>query len=72
MVASPEKMSREITEFCGLPWDDACLDFHKNKRGVVTASSDQVRQPIYTGSVERWKHYQEHIGDLIEALKHRI
>ena len=58
----------ELVEFCGLEWDDACLDFHKSERTVATASYDQVRRPLYTSSRERWRHYEKYIGELINAL----
>ena len=72
MVSDTEKVSREIIEFCGLDWSEECLNFHETKRNVVTASSDQVRQPIYTKSVARWKNYESQIGELLKALSKRI
>ncbi|MFQ5509575.1 MAG: sulfotransferase [Leptospirillia bacterium] len=69
LVADQESMSRKIIEHVGLPWDDACLNFHENRRVVSTASYDQVRQPIYQSSVARWKRYEKHLGPLIEALE---
>ena len=72
LVDDQERMSRKIVEFCGLKWDKRCLNFHKSKRNVVTASTDQVRQPIYRKSVERWKNYEEYLGELREALDKRI
>jgi len=54
--------------FCGLDWDESCLDFHLNRRQVRTASSLQVRSPIHRNSVQRWKAYESHLGPLIEAL----
>ena len=72
LVNDPEQVSRAIVKFCGLKWDSRCLDFHKSKRNVVTASTDQVRQPIYRKSVARWKNYEEFLGDLRAALDQRI
>ena len=72
LVDDPERVSRAIVEFCGLKWDNRCLDFHKSKRNVVTASTDQVRQPIYRKSVARWKNYEQYLGKLREALDKRI
>ncbi|NIR61561.1 MAG: hypothetical protein GWO02_19745, partial [Gammaproteobacteria bacterium] len=46
-----------MIDFCGLEWDDACLQFHRAERSVKTASLWQVRQPIYKQSVQRWKPY---------------
>ena len=68
MVSDHENMSRRIIEFAGLEWDDACLDFHKTDRPVKTASSWQVRQPIFTTSVARWRNYEPFVGPLKEAL----
>ena len=68
MVADHAKISRELVDFCGLEWDDACIDFHKTDRKVKTASSWQVRQPIYTTSLARWRNYEPFLGPLKEAL----
>jgi hypothetical protein len=68
MVADQEAMSRKILEFCGLEWDPNCLRFYETQRVVNTASFDQVRQPIYTRSVARYKHYEQHLGPLKAAL----
>ncbi|MBF0357172.1 MAG: sulfotransferase [Magnetococcales bacterium] len=68
MVAEPEAMARKIISGCGLSWEDACLDFHKSKRPVNTASLIQVRQPIYNSSVGRWKKYQQQLKPLLDAL----
>jgi len=68
MVADQEAVSRKLIEFCGLEWNDSCLRFHEHERFVGTASYDQVRQPIYSSSVGRWKNYEKFIGPLREAL----
>jgi tetratricopeptide (TPR) repeat protein len=68
MVADQEAVSRKLIEFCGLEWDDSCLRFHENERFVGTASYDQVRRPMYSSSVGRWKNYDKFIGPLREAL----
>lgn len=68
MVANQEEESRRLVEFCGLKWEESCLRFHENKRVVTTFSYDQVRRPIYTKSVARWKNYEHHLGPLISAL----
>ena len=59
---------RRIIDFCGLPWDDRCLEFHASGRTVRTASYEQVRQPIYRSSIGRYKGFEPHIGPLLEAL----
>ncbi len=69
LVADPEARIRWlVTQACGLEWDDACLAFHKTKRPVRTASVTQVRQPIFTTSVQRWRRYEKHLGPLLDAL----
>ena len=68
LVASPESESRRLVEFCGLDWDERCLDFHLTERSVHTASSWQVRQPVYRRSVARWRNYERCLGPLREAL----
>ncbi|GAB1233907.1 tetratricopeptide repeat-containing sulfotransferase family protein [Ferrigenium sp. UT5] len=68
IVANQEAQARRMIEYCGLEWNDACLDFHKHKRSIRTASVTQVRQPIYSSSVERWRCYEKHLGPLLEAL----
>lgn len=69
VVADQEGMSRKMVEFVGLPWDDRCLDFHKSDRKVSTASYDQVRQPLYTSSLARWRNYEKYLGPLREAWR---
>ena len=59
---------RKLINFCELEWDDNCLNFHKNKRSVSTASLAQVRKPIYNSSVEKWKSYGDELSDLIKKL----
>lgn len=68
MANNHEEMSKKIIEFVGLEWDEACLNFHKTKRPVKTASNWQVRQPVYTSSVARWKNYDAFIQPLKDAL----
>lgn len=66
LVADQESWSRRIIEFIGLPWDPKVLQFEKTDRAVLTASSWQVRQKIYSSSVGRWKNYQKFIGPLLK------
>jgi tetratricopeptide (TPR) repeat protein len=61
--------ARRIVAHCGLEWDDACLAFHQSKRPVQTASVLQVRQPIYTGSIGRWRTCAEQLKPLLEVLQ---
>ena len=53
---------------CGLEWDPACLEFHRTRRPIRTASQTQVRQPIYRRSVGRWKCYQRELADLFARI----
>jgi tetratricopeptide (TPR) repeat protein len=61
VVADLEGQARRLVAACGLPWDDACLAFHRTTRPVRTASVNQVRQPLYASSVERWRPYERHL-----------
>jgi tetratricopeptide (TPR) repeat protein len=68
IVADQEAQARRMIDFCGLEWNDACINFHKHKRSVNTASVTQVRRPIYKSSVERWRPYEKYLGPLLDAL----
>ena len=68
VVADIEGQSRRLVAFCGLDWEDRCLRFHENPRSVRTLSTVQVRQPLYTTSVARWRRYAAHLRPLVEAL----
>jgi tetratricopeptide (TPR) repeat protein len=68
MVADPETEVRTLLAYCGLPFEDACLRFYENERAVRTASSEQVRQPIYRDAVEHWQNYEPWLDPLKEAL----
>ncbi len=68
IVHDQENQTRRLLDFCGLTWDEACLRFHENTAPVATASSVQVRQPLYSGSIGRWKKY----GDRLDSLRRRF
>jgi tetratricopeptide (TPR) repeat protein len=68
LVADLEGESRRLIEFLGLDWEPACLDFHRTERTVATVSHWQVRQPIYSSSIGRWRHYEKHLAPLFAAL----
>ena len=68
MVRDQEGQSRRLLEFLDLPWDPACLNFFETQRTVHSASSTQVRQPIYQSSVEKWKSFEQHLDPLKRAL----
>lgn len=69
VVADTEGMARQVIDFLGLEWNDACLDFQKSEKRVKTLSVAQVRQPIYSSSVQRWRRYEAHLDPLKEELK---
>jgi tetratricopeptide (TPR) repeat protein len=68
LIADPDAVSRALVEFCGLEWSEQCLAFYENARPVRTASKLQVRQPIFTRSVGRWKRYEAHLRPLLDML----
>ena len=68
LVDSPESMTRSLLDFCELPWDANCLEFHKQANAIKTASIWQVRQPLYSSSSGRWKHYQDFLPELQRVL----
>ncbi|MFM7786471.1 MAG: sulfotransferase family protein, partial [Gammaproteobacteria bacterium] len=68
VIADLEGSVRRILDYCGLPFDRACLEFHRNERTVHTASSEQVRRPINRDGVGQWKPYAEWLGPLRDAL----
>jgi hypothetical protein len=67
-VTDLEGVARRLVAWCGLDWEPACLAFHEGRRPVRTASVTQVRQPIYSRSVARWKHYEQTLGPLFAKL----
>jgi len=68
VVADLEGNVRRILDFCGLPFEPACIEFHKTERRVHTASSAQVRQPINKEGLDQWRHYEAWLGPLKTAL----
>lgn len=74
-VLGLEPQVRKILDFCGLPFEESCVRYHETDRAVRTASSEQVRQPIYTGALGKWRQYEKHLaifkeelGDIVEGL----
>ena len=74
-----KRQVRRILDHCGLPFEEACLRYHENTRTVKTASSEQVRRPIYTEALGTWRRYEKHLGlwqqelaDIIAALPERV
>lgn len=68
LVGDTENVVRQLLEYCELPFSALCLAFHKTRRQVKTPSSAQVQQPVYQGSIGRWKNYKQHLSPLIAAL----
>jgi len=68
VVSDIETQVRRMLDHCGLEFEEACLQFHQTQRAVRTASSEQVRQPIYTAALEHWRNYETHLNELKSAL----
>jgi tetratricopeptide (TPR) repeat protein len=68
VVADTEAEAKKLITFCGLNWEEQCLDFHKNKQASTTASAVQVRQPVYSSSLDRWRLYREELKPLEKIL----
>lgn len=68
VVADLDGEVRRMLEFCGLPFEENCLNYHETARPVKTASAEQVRQPIYDSALEFWKHFEPHLDDVKEIL----
>ena len=71
-VTGLEDQVRRILDHCGLPFEQSCVDFHLSDRAVKTASSEQVRQPIYTGALGTWRRYEKHLDLWKEQLGHIV
>lgn len=67
-VSNTEEQARKLIDHVGLEWDDACLEPHKQKRMVLTASRAQVTKPVYTSSVQAWKRYEKQLQPLVRKL----
>ena len=68
LIESPEPIIRGLLDHCGLPFEPACLEFHKNTRAVRTPSAEQVRRPINSDGVDAWRHYEQWLDPLKDAL----
>ena len=74
IVDNQQATTRMLLNYCELPWNDACLHFEANAAPVATASSAQVREPVYRSALERWKNYRselEPLAELLRAGRHR-
>ncbi len=68
LVNNQETISKKLIEFCELDWEEQCLEFHKNKRQVRTASIEQVRKPMNNKSIGAWKKYEKYLSEMIAGL----
>jgi hypothetical protein len=68
LVSETETEIRHLLQYLNLPFEPACLEFHKTARVVTTRSSEQVRRPIYKAAVDRWRNYEQWLGPLKSAL----
>lgn len=69
VVQDLDTQVRRLLDYCELPVEEACFRFHETERAVKTASSEQVRQPIYASSVDLWRNYETHLEELTETLE---
>ena len=69
LVNNQKNITAELLKFCGLDWEESCIEFYKNKRQVRTASLEQVRQPINKKSIGAWENYKSHLTEMIGALQ---
>jgi tetratricopeptide (TPR) repeat protein len=68
LVATPEPVTQQLIEFCGLDWDPSCLEHQNNRHIITTPSAWQARQPVYRSSVERWRRYEPWLGALADLV----
>ena len=68
LTINQEEETKKLLEYCGLDWDENCLNFHQNERAVKTISALQVRKKMYQGSSEAWKKYKGNLKPLIQGL----
>lgn len=68
LIENQEQSTRMLLDYCGLGWDDSCLDFTGNRKNVSTASSLQVREPLNSKAIGRWKKYRDHLEELLPLL----
>jgi tetratricopeptide (TPR) repeat protein len=69
LVSDQERETRKLLEFCGLEWQEACLEFQHNSAATTTASASQIRRPLYDSSVAQWRHYSTQLAPLRAALE---
>jgi hypothetical protein len=69
VVGDLERNIRRILDFCGLEFESSCIEFYRTERAVRTASSEQVRLPIFSAGLDQWRHFKSHLGSLEAALR---
>ena len=69
LVGEQLACTAELLQFCALPWEEACLQFHRNPTASTTASAVQIRRPLYSSSAHQWRHYREQLAGLAEQLR---
>ena len=69
LVSDIEAQTQQLLNYCELPWESACLDFHTQQQASTTASATQVRQPVYTSSVGKWRRFKDELAPLIRTLE---
>lgn len=69
LVARQRETTQALLDFCELPWDENCLEFHKTSRNVSSLSNAQVRQELYSSAVNQWRNYEEHLGPLSALIE---
>ena len=68
VVTNTENEAKKLLQFCNLEWTENCLNFHKNKRTIKTASDVQARSKIYKSSVNSWKNYEKYLSKYFDNL----
>jgi len=68
-VTDLDANARRLLDFLGLPWEDACLRFHEQRHAVSTASAVQVREPVHTRSIDRWRQYADQLDPMRKILE---
>lgn len=68
IVGNQQEETNRLLEYCGLPWENACMSYFRSERPVVSHAAIDVRQPIYRDALRRWKRYERHLGPLFEAF----
>ena len=67
LTENQERESRTLISYLDLNWEDQCLEFHKTKRSVKTASNLQVREKMYTGSSQKWRQYEPYLAEMVDT-----